>query len=254
MSKRIKIGNDEIAECREEFNEMLKNFKSGDGVISFKKNLGELDEKTELFFSELAWHKMHALVRESEKEVAWHGLAERTGDGYLISDIIIYPQEVTGSTVTTDQVGYQEWLASLDDDTFNKLNFQGHSHVNMGVSPSGVDTTLYDGFLSQLSDEMFYIFLIINKKDDIWIKIYDMKKNIMYERSDIGIFVKDDGLGIEGFLGQAEEMVNDKPVVKEIERTAVPTKNKVITNAYKLDDYWDDDFDYYNRRHTGYMW
>ena len=35
------------------------------------------------------------------------------------------PQEVTVSTVNTDQAAYTEWLYGLDDDTFNKIRMQG---------------------------------------------------------------------------------------------------------------------------------
>jgi hypothetical protein len=34
----------------------------------------------------------------------------------------------------------------------------------MGTTPSGVDTNLYDQLLGQLEDDMFYIFMIWNKR------------------------------------------------------------------------------------------
>ena len=47
----------------------------------------------------------------------------------------------------------------------------GHSHVNMGTSPSATDTKLQEDHLAQLQDNDFYIFLIVNKKREIWCTI-----------------------------------------------------------------------------------
>ena len=75
------------------------------------------------------------------------------------------------------------WLMSQPDEVFNKLRFHGHSHVNMGVSPSGVDTKYQDDILKNLND--FYIFGIFNKREDNYLIIYDITNNIVYEDKDI---------------------------------------------------------------------
>ena len=87
--------------------------------------------------------------------MAWCAERCEEKDTYLISDILVYPQEVTGSTVTTDQNEYEMWLMKQEDDVFNNIRMQGHSHVNMSTSPSSVDLNLYDGILSQLDSDMF---------------------------------------------------------------------------------------------------
>ena len=84
------------------------------------------------------------------------------------------------------------WLMNHEDDVFNNIRMQGHSHVNMGVTPSGVDNSLYERILEQLDDEMFYIFLIYNKKGDKTFKIYDLAKNILFETGDVTVKVLDD--------------------------------------------------------------
>ena len=72
-----------------------------------------------------------------------HGTVLRTENSksdsneFIVEDIFVYPQEVTGSTVTTDQEAYSKWLYELDDDIFNNLRMQSHSHCNMGVSVYG---------------------------------------------------------------------------------------------------------------------
>lgn len=216
MAKLIKIGPECLEEVRKEFEESLKNLKLSDGKISFTKTLGTIQSRADLNFTDIAWQKMQALVREFDKEVAWHGIAFRDEDpdknAYTITDIIVYPQEVTGATVTTDQTKYQTWLMDHDDDVFNNIRMQGHSHVNMSVSPSGVDTSLYERILNQLDDTMFYIFLIWNKKGEKTVKIYDLAKNILFETSDVDVHILGNGFDMNAFLTDAREKVQTKPV------------------------------------------
>ena len=216
MAKLIKIGPECLEEVRKEFEESLKNLKLSDGKISFTKTLGTIQSRADLNFTDIAWQKMQALVREFDKEVAWHGIAFRDEgpdkNAYTITDIIVYPQEVTGATVTTDQTKYQTWLMDHDDDVFNNIRMQGHSHVNMSVSPSGVDTSLYDRILNQLDDTMFYIFLIWNKKGEKTVKIYDLAKNILFETSDVDVHILGNGFDMNAFLTDAREKVQTKPV------------------------------------------
>lgn len=213
MSKIIKMTSQNLDEIRKDFEEALKGVKLSDGKINFTKTFNNIQRKATLYFTELAYLKMLTLVREFDKEVAWHGIAKRCDDeedAYVISDILVYPQEVTGATVNTDQEKYQMWLMNHDDDVFNNIRMQGHSHVNMGTTPSTVDTSLYERILDQLDDNMFYIFLIWNKRNEKTIKIYDLAKNVLFETADITVTVREDAIGMENFLKGAKEMVQDK--------------------------------------------
>lgn len=215
MSKIIKITSENIAEIRQAFEEALKDVKLSDGKISFTKTFGNIQRKANLYFTELAYLKMLTLVREFDKEVAWHGVAKRCEDekdAYIISDILVYPQEVTGSTVNTDQEKYQMWLMNHEDEVFNNIRMQGHSHVNMSTTPSSVDTSLYERILEQLDDDMFYIFLIWNKRNEKTIKIYDLAKNVLFETADVTVSIRSEDIGIERFLKDAKEMVQDKRI------------------------------------------
>lgn len=214
MSKIIKLDQDSVAVISSEILEQLKGMKLFDGKISFTKTFGTSNRRATLYFTEMAYTKMLYLVREFDKEVAWHGLARRgedpDKDEYYIYDILVYPQEVTGATVNTDQEQYQMWLMSHDDSVFNNIRMQGHSHVNMGVSPSSVDNSLYERILDQLDDDMFYIFLIWNKRQEKTVKIYDLAKNILFETADVDVRVIDDGTGLESFIRGAKDMVKNK--------------------------------------------
>lgn len=213
MSKIIKMTDEYREILKKEFAEALLQARCTDGRLSFTRTFDAMESKANLFFSEKAWTKMWALIREFDKEVAWHGVAHR-GDGegndYYIEDILVYPQEVTGSTVNTDQERYQTWLYQFDDDVFNNIRMQGHSHVNMGTTPSGVDITHQEKILEQLDDDMFYIFLIYNKRGDHTIKIYDLAKNTLFENKDVTVQIIEDPDGMEKFIREAREMVKNR--------------------------------------------
>ena len=213
MSKIIKMTDEYREQLKREFAEVLLQARCTDGKLSFTRTFDAMENKANLFFSEKAWTKMWALIREFDKEVAWHGVAHR-GDGeeddYYIEDILVYPQEVTGATVNTDQERYQTWLYQFDDDIFNNIRMQGHSHVNMPTTPSGVDITHQEKILEQLDDDMFYIFLIYNKRGDHTIKIYDLAKNTLFENKDVTVQIIEDPDGIERFVREAKEMVKDR--------------------------------------------
>lgn len=214
MSKIIKLTPEHLQEIYKDFSLQLQTAKLTDGKISYTKSIGAVDRKAKLFFTELAWEKMQVLIREYNKEVAWHGLAKRSEDKekdeYTVYDILVYPQEVTSSTVNTDQEKYQTWLYQQEDDVFNNIRFQGHSHVNMSTNPSGVDLTHQAEILSQLDDDMFYIFVIWNKSGSKNIKIYDLAKNVLFETADVTVEILKEENGVLKFLDEAKEMVKDR--------------------------------------------
>ena len=132
--------------------------------------------------------KMHHLIDEVNTEVGWHGTIERYSDNeYIIDDIFVYPQVVTGTNIDPDQKAYEEWLDAFDDETFNTLHFHGHSHVNMGVFSSGTDDGFQKRIIEQLRGDQFYLFFIMNKKGERFIRLYDNRYGLMYETSDCDV-------------------------------------------------------------------
>jgi len=129
--------------------------------------------KPMILYTPLAEMKIHALVKESTIEISWHGLVEKINDmTYLITDILMYPQTCTAATVTTDDEKYTNWLHSQPDEIFNKIRYQGHSHVRMGVMPSGVDLNYYRDMIKNLKKDDFYLFEIRNKTNEMNIRLY----------------------------------------------------------------------------------
>lgn len=230
MAKKIFATETEIAEFLRSAQAQLlvesRNLKKrkfqndqADGVtLNFKLKEVKDDRKATITFSAQAYMKIFALVHTYSTEVEWHGVVERTAaDAFYIKDILIFPHKVTGATVISDQTKYEKWLDTLDNDTFNALRFHGHSHVNMGVTPSEVDMTYRHNILNNFgtpsaTSDLFYIFLIFNKKGDISGEIYDLQNNALYSKStntdEINIVVEDCDW-LTDFLDEAKRVVTE---------------------------------------------
>ena len=118
MSKIIKLTDDIIEKAKEEFENLLTTGKFADGKISYSYNLNNINRKASLIFEELAWLKMQELIQEFSTEIAWNGIAYRGDDDeYIVKDIVVFPQIVSGVTVDRDKEEWAKWCAELDDET-----------------------------------------------------------------------------------------------------------------------------------------
>lgn len=214
MSRPIKMTQKYLDECRQDFEKALQLAKLADGKLSFTKTFTCGSHKAVVYFTPEAWAKMVMLIKEFDKEVAWHGVASRIDaatDEYLISDILVYPQSVTGATVEMDTEEYARWIMdNIEDERFNEIHMQGHSHVNMGTTPSSVDLNHQEEILNMLGNEDFYIFMIWNKSFSSNTRIYDLKKNVMFEDTDVTVKIAGNNEDLEEFLKSAKEMVKTK--------------------------------------------
>lgn len=218
MSRKMKIDIGFIEAAKAAFAAALEKTSKDakfDGKVKFDFDFAKVEEKAVLYFTETAWMKMQYLIAVFGSECAWHGVVERHGEDkseFVVKDVLGYPQQVTGATVTTDQKEYEDWMNGLDDNTFNALKFHGHSHVNMGVTPSSVDNEHQRGIVSQLNDSQFYIFGIFNKSGNRWLKIFDMKRNIVFEKDDIEVKILMDGSKCYDLMEDADKKITTKTV------------------------------------------
>lgn len=213
MSKIITLTEDMIQAATAEFNERLTKHRAMCGAVQYTKTFEDKNDKAVLYFTQLAWNKMTALLREFSKEVAWHGVASRVDgeeNAYVVSDIMVYPQTVGPATVDMDEVAYSKWIVDHDgDERFQSIYFQGHSHVNMPTSPSGTDEKHQEEIISQLGPDDFYIFVIYNKALNRHIRIFDMKKNRMYDNEDVTTEMIWD-FDMDGFLEESKGLVKEQ--------------------------------------------
>lgn len=146
-------------------------------------------EDPTIYITPTAYIKMRTLVEETDVEIAWHGVVHKQGRIFIITDILVYPQKITSVTVESDDDLYPDWCMSLEDDVLNNMRFQGHSHVNMGVTPSGVDEDYYTRLLTQVHD--YYIIMVTNKHEAMTLRLYDVENNILYSDLDLNIYLPD---------------------------------------------------------------
>lgn len=126
------------------------------------------------------WTSIQYIVGKCAKEVGWLGTVEFDGDDYWITEIFIPEQEVTG--VTTEIEGdaladLAHWLMENDRDP-GQLYYWGHSHVNMGVSPSSQDESQLAEYLDNCR---VFIRGIYNKKGDTKVDVFDRDAGIVFQ-------------------------------------------------------------------------
>lgn len=159
--------------------------------------------KPTIIFSSEAWEKIKTLVHKSNYEIGWHGVVHKCNNFYKVTDILVYPQITTAVTTEADEDKYRIWLENLSDQTYNNIRLQGHSHVNMHSSPSTTDLNYYKQLINKIKD--YYIVMITNKQNDLWINLYDLQEGIIYETDDIKIIYK-------GIFDQWYDQITDEYV------------------------------------------
>lgn len=121
--------------------------------------------------------KIDFLVQTLTTEVGWFGTAtvEQTPQGTFVytlqPELLIYPQRVTGASVNPDDTNdaYDDWWINQLRNG-KPLIWHGHSHCNMGCSPSGTDK----GLRSKLNlDGGIHIYTIHNKSGSIDLQVFN---------------------------------------------------------------------------------
>lgn len=254
MSKPIRLTDETKASILERLTWLVASWKTVADIGSAKLNLADLDQRATVTFTPTAYLKMMSLVDNFDTEVAWHGVTYRRDGGFLVSDIIVYPQEVSDSTANTDQKAYEQWLYGLDDNTFNRIRLQGHSHVNFSVHPSVVDVSHQDKIVKQVeANQDYYIFLIANKRRDFFARIVDVANNIEYDTEDVDLCVE--GFDAPVFLAEAASKLKERrytPSVATMSKGGKSSKShgkvsqKYLNSSYQSSGkYWvDNGFEY----------
>jgi len=217
--KKLRLDKLEIEEMVSDLKEKLNTMQKNDGLCDkIDVKIPSLNNKQPafLFWKPEVYCKMLSIVNNSKDEVAWYCIVDRCEEKneFIVSDILLYPQYVTGVTVNTDDKKHTVWCEKLTDEQFASLRMQCHSHVNMSTSPSTVDTTYYSNKLKEYDYSGFYIFMITNKRQDIWIELYDYDNGILYETNDVVMQILDEKNNIiDDFINaELEKYIEPEPV------------------------------------------
>lgn len=209
-----------------------------------------------IYISANAYVKMRMLVDQMSTEVGWYGTVTKCPglqETYVIEDILVYPQTVTGATCEQDETKMFDFEMSLTTEQVNSKRFQGHSHVNMGVTPSGVDEQFYQDLLTQVND--YFIICITNKKNDYTVRFYDVENNILYTDLELKVLL-DDGTDTNNWFTLVKDQVANKSIVTvdpnkpgnfkgSIFDTGDTKSSKELAKEYDKRYYDWDDWDYY---------
>ena len=173
------------------------------------KNLTE----PSIYITADAYIKMRKLVNDTSTEIGWYGTVTKQpglDEVYIIDDIIVYPQRVTGVTCEQDDDKMFNFEMSLTTDQVNHKRFQGHSHVNMGVTPSGVDEQFYRDLLTQVND--YFIITVTNKREEYTTRFYDIANNIVYSDLPIKVLTENGSILDAWYEDAKKQLVNRNAV------------------------------------------
>ena len=184
----------------------------------------------------IAWMKMQTLVMGYDKEVGWFGTCEELGPlDFRIKDILVFPQYTSGCYVDDerdDPLEFRNWLNTLDDETYNSRRLWGHSHVNMGVSPSGTDTAMFKRFADTSCaalENRFAICVILNKRADMHWWAFDGVTNKAYDKKEINVMIE-----VEDGVSNLEFFESTKSLVRDIRPTTAFLFNRGYGNSSSL--------------------
>jgi hypothetical protein len=132
----------------------------------FKNTVEFVAGTPRVFLTRDAYEDMFILVDECcSKEVGWVGTVDRVGRDYLIREVFLVAQEVHATTCEITPDGLAEFAAEIlplrGIEVANAIRFWGHSHVNMGTSPSGQDDAQLRELAASCGD--FFVRGILNK-------------------------------------------------------------------------------------------
>ena len=131
-----------------------------------------------------AYLKMRTLVDVITTEVGWNATVRRIDKThFVIERVLVYPQVCSGTRTFCDNQQTVEWENSLSDEDYNEMRFHGHSHVYMATIPSGIDDNYQETILARndvKDDDNFFIFMILNKRGDYWLRLYDKGNDETY--------------------------------------------------------------------------
>jgi hypothetical protein len=207
------------------------------------KNLTE----PSIYITADAYIKMRKLVNDTSTEIGWYGTVTKQpglDEVYIIDDIIVYPQRVTGVTCEQDDDKMFNFEMSLTTDQVNHKRFQGHSHVNMGVTPSGVDEQFYRDLLTQVND--YFIITITNKREEYTTRFYDIANNIVYSGLPIKVLTENGSVLDAWYENAKTQLVNRNAISSTLGSTtktytAADKAKQLQKYSYRYDYDYDED-------------
>lgn len=177
---------------------------------SFETKIEMMSDVPKILISKVAYAKMWHYVDIAGEEVGWLGTVEKIPGALLIKDVFLLKQKVSSAQTTITEEGLTEFgeeILQLPDgvDIYNNIRFWGHSHVNMGTSPSGQDESQMEIFKG--SEHPYFIRGILNKRGRMEFTIFFYENGIKIEDAEWAIYEPVDASIRENIEAEFKEKV-----------------------------------------------
>lgn len=191
-----------------------------------------------VYYSPKAWVKIQLAIQECANEVGWLGTVATLPNGYLIEDIYVPKQTVSATETDIDEDAMADLAMQLMDQGIDPstLIYWGHSHVNMGVTPSGQDEDQLAEFLQHCP---LFIRGIYNKKGAAKVDIFDANTGLIYQSVPRTVHYEIDAEEKQQFLDGLKTNVNTRTWARPLPRAGVGLGSLGLGTL----DYNDDDDD-----------
>lgn len=168
--------------------------------------------------------KTKAYVEGTDIEVAWILMVEETGVypklTYTIYDTALLEQTRSSTSADMTEEGMQNYMKKLikdgKEEDINKIRGWGHSHVNMGVTPSGTDDATYEEYYKSTP---FFIRLIANKKGEIGVDVINRENEIKFNNIQWNVVYEDEFQKLEDkrqdLLSEIEKVLEEVDLIEE---------------------------------------
>lgn len=192
-------------------------------------NLGNI-KIPRILFTTKAYLELQALIQTKyaqDREFMIIGEVTKKDFDYIIEHLRVIPQCKNSPVYCeTDDEKYAGWLAeNYKPNERYKIRLNGHSHVRMATSPSGVDDENILNMMNYVDD--YFIQMIFNLKEDITLNLYSKTDLLIYKKLPYGIIFTN---GIVYDITN-KKLNNFKPLTK-YNITYTDTKINILDNVY----------------------
>lgn len=168
-----------------------------------------------ILFTPQALLKMNLITELATTEAGWFGFVTQLDlTTYLVDDVWLGQQQAHGAECEIDKNAILDMATQLmqepdGEQKLNRLRLWGHSHVNMGVTPSATDNDTFKGYYNDVED--FFVMLIMNKSGSIRCDLALPPQNIIVCNCNWDIFCE----GYDAIKAEIKQQVKERVQPKQ---------------------------------------
>lgn len=167
--------------------------------------------------------QMKTYVQKCSDEIGWFFIVKKDTQEknlYYINECYLFDQEVHATTTEVNGENLSKFAEEIMqlpnwEEIWNNLKGWGHSHVNMGVTPSGQDDSQMEFFANSQFD--FFVRIIANKSGELKVDLYDYVNGIKFIDVPWVEYPSEDEIEIVKEIRKLQDFINAKRQKKEKE-------------------------------------